>query len=60
VGDAHDAEDEIQDALVPDYTQLDQFGATAKMTTRLTTIATNSALTQLRGRRCHLSLSWDE
>jgi RNA polymerase sigma-70 factor, ECF subfamily len=60
VGDAHDAEDAVQDALVSACTHLDQFKATAKMTTWLTTIVTNSALTQLRRRPRHCSVSLDE
>lgn len=50
VGDAHDAEDAVQDALLSAYKHLDQFKATARMTTWLTSIVTNSALTQLRKR----------
>jgi RNA polymerase sigma-70 factor, ECF subfamily len=59
VGDAHDAEDAVQDALLSAYKHLDQFKATAKMTTWLTTIVTNSALTQLRRRprQSHVSLN---
>jgi RNA polymerase sigma-70 factor, ECF subfamily len=60
VGDTHDAEDAVQDALVSAYTHLDQFKATAKMTTWLTSIVTNSALTQLRRRPRHYSVSLDE
>jgi RNA polymerase sigma-70 factor, ECF subfamily len=48
LGDSHDAEDAVQDALLSAYKHLDQFKATAKLTTWLTTIVTNSALTQLR------------
>src|ERR1700683_4482250 len=47
---AHDAEDAVQDALLSAYKHLDQFKGSAKMTTWLTTIVTNSALTQLRRR----------
>jgi RNA polymerase sigma-70 factor, ECF subfamily len=60
VGDAHDAEDAVQDALLSAYKHLDQFKATAKMTTWLTTIVTNSALTQLRKRPRHSHVSLDE
>ncbi|HEX3968844.1 MAG TPA: sigma-70 family RNA polymerase sigma factor [Edaphobacter sp.] len=52
VENPHDAEDAVQDALLSAYKHLDQFKGTAKMTTWLTTIVTNSALTQLR-RRSH-------
>ena len=44
VGDPHDAEDAVQDALLSAYKHLDQFKGTAKMTTWLTTIVTNCAL----------------
>jgi RNA polymerase sigma-70 factor, ECF subfamily len=59
VEDPHDAEDAVQDALLSAYKHLHQFKATAKMTTWLTTIVTNSALTQLRrkSRHPHVSLS---
>jgi RNA polymerase sigma-70 factor, ECF subfamily len=58
VGDPHDAEDAVQDALLSAYKHLDQFKGTAKMTTWLTSIVTNSALTQLRRkpRQPHVSL----
>ena len=60
VEDPHDAEDAVQDALLSAYKHLDQFKATAKMTTWLTTIVTNSALTQLRIRSRHPHLSLNE
>jgi RNA polymerase sigma-70 factor (ECF subfamily) len=60
VGDPHDAEDAVQDALLSAYKHLDQFKATAKMTTWLTTIVTNSALTQLRRRPRHSHVSLNE
>jgi RNA polymerase sigma-70 factor, ECF subfamily len=60
VGDAHDAEDAVQDALLSAYKHLDEFKATAQMTTWLTTIVTNSALTQLRRRRRHSHVSLNE
>lgn len=60
VGDPHDAEDAVQDALLSAYKHLDQFKGTAKMTTWLTTIVTNSALTQLRRRPRHPHVSLDE
>lgn len=58
VSDPHDAEDAVQDALLSAYTHLDQFKGTAKMTTWLTAIVTNCALTQLRRRprQPHVSL----
>ena len=60
VGDPHDAEDAVQDALLSAYKHLDQFKATAKITTWLTTIVTNSALTQLRRRPRQPQVSLDE
>ncbi|HEY1987616.1 MAG TPA: sigma-70 family RNA polymerase sigma factor [Terracidiphilus sp.] len=60
VGDPHDAEDAVQDALLSAYTHLHQFKATAKMTTWLTTIVTNSALAQLRRRRRHSHVSLNQ
>jgi RNA polymerase sigma-70 factor (ECF subfamily) len=58
LGDADNSEDAVQDALLSAYKHLDQFQGKAKMTTWLTSIVTNSALTQLRRRprRPHLSL----
>jgi RNA polymerase sigma-70 factor, ECF subfamily len=60
VGDPQDAEDAVQDAFLSAYKHLDQFQATAKMTTWLTTIVTNSALTQLRKRSRHSHVSLNE
>ncbi len=58
VRNPHDAEDAVQDALLSAYKHLDQFEGNAKMATWLTSIVTNSALTQLRRktRRPHISL----
>jgi RNA polymerase sigma-70 factor (ECF subfamily) len=60
VGDQHDAEDAVQDALLSAYKHLDQFKGKAKMTTWLTTIVTNSALTKLRRRPRQPHVSLDE
>ena len=60
LGNAHDAEDAVQDALLSAYKHLDQFKGSAKMTTWLTSIVTNSALTQLRRRPRHSYTSLDE
>jgi len=60
VGDHHDAEDAVQDALLSAYKHLDQYKGAAKMTTWLTTIVTNSALTQLRKRPRHPQVSLDD
>jgi RNA polymerase sigma-70 factor (ECF subfamily) len=46
VGDPHDAEDAVQDALLSACRHLNQFKGTAKMTTWLTATVTNSALAQ--------------
>jgi RNA polymerase sigma-70 factor (ECF subfamily) len=50
LGNSHDAEDAVQDALLSAYKHLDQFKGNARMTTWLTSIVTNSALTYLRRR----------
>lgn len=60
VGNPHDAEDAVQDALLSAYKHLDQFKGTAKMTTWLTTIVINCALTQLRRKPRQLHVSLDE
>ncbi len=60
VGDPHDAEDAVQDALLSAFRHLDQFKGTAKMTTWLTSIVTNSALTQLRRRPRQTHISVEE
>ncbi len=60
VADPHDAEDAVQDALLSACKHLDQFKRTAKMTTWLTSIVTNSALTQLRRRSRHPHISLEE
>src|ERR1700686_4953443 len=58
LGNAVDAEDAVQDALLSACRHLGQFKGQAQMSTWLTTIVTNSALTQLRkrSRQTHLSL----
>jgi RNA polymerase sigma-70 factor (ECF subfamily) len=60
VADPHDAEDAVQDALLSAYRHLDQFKGTAKMTTWLASIVTNSALTRLRKRPRQAHISLDE
>jgi len=60
LGNAADAEDAVQDALLSAYRNLDQFKGQAQMSTWLTTIVTNSALTQLRRRSRHTHLSLEE
>jgi RNA polymerase sigma-70 factor (ECF subfamily) len=58
LGNSHDAEDAVQDALLSAYKHLDQFKGNAKMATWLTSIVTNSALGKLRRkpRQPHSSL----
>jgi len=60
LGNAHDAEDAVQDALLSAYKHLDQFQGSAKMATWLTSIVTNSALTHLRRRPRQPHSSLDE
>jgi RNA polymerase sigma-70 factor (ECF subfamily) len=58
VGD--EAEDVVQEALLSAYKHLDQFKGNAKMSTWLTSIVTNSALTQLRRKARRPQVSLDE
>jgi RNA polymerase sigma-70 factor, ECF subfamily len=60
VDDPFDAEDAVQDALLSAYKHLDQFKGKAKMTTWLTSIVTNSALSQLRRRPRQIQVSLDD
>jgi RNA polymerase sigma-70 factor, ECF subfamily len=60
LGNAADAEDAVQDALLSAYRHLEQFRGQAKMSTWLTTIVINSARVQLRRRPRHLYVSLDE
>jgi RNA polymerase sigma-70 factor, ECF subfamily len=60
LGNSNDVEDAVQDALLSAYKHLDQFKGSAKMTTWLTSIVTNSALTQMRRRPRHSHTSLDE
>jgi RNA polymerase sigma-70 factor (ECF subfamily) len=60
LGNAADAEDAVQDALLSACRHLGQFKGQAQMSTWLTTIVTNSALTQLRRRSRQTHLSLDE
>jgi RNA polymerase sigma-70 factor, ECF subfamily len=60
LGNAADAEDAVQDALLSAYTHLDQFRGQAKMSTWLAAIVHNSAKMQLRRRGRHFTLSLDE
>ncbi len=60
LGNAADAEDAVQDALLSAYKHLDQFNGGAQMSTWLTTIVINSARMQLRKRSRHIKVSLDE
>ena len=60
LGDAADAEDAVQDALLSAYKHLDQFRGQAKMSTWLTAIVSNSARMLLRRRPRKIHVSLDE
>jgi RNA polymerase sigma-70 factor (ECF subfamily) len=60
LGNAADAEDAVQDALLSACRHLDQFKGQSKMSTWLTTIVVNSALTQLRRRPRQIHTPLDE
>jgi RNA polymerase sigma-70 factor (ECF subfamily) len=60
LGDAADAEDAVQDALLAALTHVDQFRGQAKMSTWLTAIVINSARMKLRRRFGRVYLALDE
>ena len=60
LGNASDAEDAVQDALLAAFTHLHQFRGQAQISTWLTTIVLNCARLQLRRRRRHVHVSLDE
>ena len=60
LGNAADAEDAVQDALLAAYKHLDQFKGQAQMSTWLTAIVTNCARMQLRKRLRQTHFSLDE
>jgi RNA polymerase sigma-70 factor (ECF subfamily) len=60
LGNAADAEDAVQDALLAAYTHLHQFRGQAQISTWLTTIVLNCARLQLRRRLRHVQVSLDE
>jgi RNA polymerase sigma-70 factor (ECF subfamily) len=60
LGNAADAEDTVQDAMLAAYVHLDQFKGEAQMSTWLTTIVTNCARMQLRKRLRQPHVSLDE
>ena len=60
LGNAADAEDAVQDALLAAYTHLHQFRGQAKISTWLTTIVLNCARLQLRRRPRQVHVSLDD
>ena len=60
LGNATDAEDAVQDALLSAYKHLGQFRGQAQLSTWLTTIITNAARMQLHRRSSHLSLDEEQ
>ena len=60
LGNAADAEDAVQDALLAAYIHLDQFRGQSKMSTWLGAIVHNSARMQLRKRLRHVRIPLDE
>jgi RNA polymerase sigma-70 factor (ECF subfamily) len=60
LGNAADAEDAVQDALLCAYKHLDQFRGQSQMSTWLTAIVTNCARMQLRRRPRQIHVSLDE
>jgi RNA polymerase sigma-70 factor (ECF subfamily) len=60
LGNAADAEDAVQDALLAAYTHLHQFRGQAQISTWVTAILLNSARMQLRRRLRHVHVSLEE
>ena len=60
LGNAADAEDAVQDALLAALTHVHQFKGRAKMSTWLTTIVINSARMKLRRRSPQVPIALDE
>jgi RNA polymerase sigma-70 factor, ECF subfamily len=60
LGNAADAEDAVQDALLAAYTHLHQFRGQAQISTWMTTIVLNCTRLQLRRRAKHVQVSLDE
>jgi RNA polymerase sigma-70 factor, ECF subfamily len=60
LGNAADAEDAVQDALLSAYKHLDQFRGQSQMSTWLSSIVTNAAKMQLRRRPRQPHVSLDE
>jgi RNA polymerase sigma-70 factor (ECF subfamily) len=60
LGNAADAEDAVQDALLAAYTHLDQFKGQSQLVTWLTSIVLNCARMQLRRRQRHVDVPLNE
>ena len=60
LGNAADAEDAVQEALLAAYKHIDQFRGQSQMSTWLSAIVRNCALMQLRKRPLQIHLSLDE
>jgi RNA polymerase sigma-70 factor, ECF subfamily len=60
LGNAADAEDAVQDALLAAYTHLHQFRGQAQISTWITAILLNSARMQLRRRLRHVHVALEE
>jgi RNA polymerase sigma-70 factor (ECF subfamily) len=60
LGNAADAEDAVQEALLSAFRHVDQFRGEAQVSTWLTAIVSNSARMQLRRRTRHICVSLDE
>ena len=60
LGNAADAEDAVQDALIAAYSHLDQFKGQSQLGTWLTSIVLNCARLQLRRRQRHVNVPLDE
>ncbi len=60
LGNAADAEDAVQDALLAAYKHLDQFRGQSQMSTWITTIVSNCARTKLRRRPRQIHVALDE
>src|SRR6202521_3292687 len=60
LGNAADAEDAVQEAVLAAYKHINQFKGQSQISTWLTTIVRNCALMQLRRRPRHIHLPLDE
>jgi RNA polymerase sigma-70 factor (ECF subfamily) len=60
LGNAADAEDAVQDALLAAYSHRDQFRGQSQISTWLTTIVLNCSRLQLRRRARHVQVSLDD